>query len=236
MLLSAQPQHLRLPRLRFVKPADPGPGAPGAPAPKVDEPPANFVDEKGREWGFPANTPVDDMTDPQAKEYWRQKAKKHEKGERALRRQAQEDEGKTKPAPKDADADADEQKRIDDARAEGQLAGIRATLPTLIESAILAANPDIEEEDIEDIIDDLDLSKFVTRDGQIDRDRIKKLAEKHAAKTSSENGQAPGSGDPLAQALGHHQQQPGGSSPTGGGSITSLREQARERIKPTKKS
>jgi hypothetical protein len=232
------PAYLRNPRLRFIDPPEGGGGGGG------DNPPAakpNFSDERGKTWEFPAETPVKDMTADQAKEYWRYQAKKHERNRKPddfdqVKADADAFRAQKNQPPKPGDGDdpaAVAAAARTEGVTEGRNAGVRATLPTLLELAIRSKNPDIDDDDVESIIDDLDLNKFITTGGDIDSARVQKLAEKHAVKADSTIAGAPG--DPLAAALAHNQQQPGGSS-TAGGSVASLREQARERIQPSKKS
>lgn len=232
------PAYLRNPRLRFIDPPEGGGGGGDNPPPATKP---NFVDDRGKTWDFPAETPVKDMTDAQSKEYWRHLARKHEKNRKPddfdqIKADADAFRASKNTPPKPGEGD-DTAAAAAAARAEGvaegRNAGVRATLPTLLELAIRSKNPDIDDDDVESIIDDLDLAKFITPSGEIDSARVHKLAEKHAVKADSTNTGTPG--DPLAAALAHNQQQPGGSS-TAGGSVASLREQARERIQPSKKS
>lgn len=202
-------------------------------------PKPNFVDEKSKTWAFPAETPVADMTAEQKAEYWRYHAKKHEKNRKPddfdqIAADAAAFRAKPPAAPAEGDTAAAAAAAKTEGIAEGRAAALKDTLPVVLETAIRSKNPDIDDDDLESIIDDLDLNKFITQTGGLDAARVQKLADKHAVKANPST--TPGApGDPLAQALGHHQQQPGGSS-TAGGSVASLREQARERIQPSKKS
>lgn len=233
MLYPLSPAHSTLPRLRFMapKPEDPKGGSGGSGSdPKPDDKPVKFKDDAGREWDFPANTKVEDMTAEEQREYWKEKAKKHEKNRKPddfeqLEKDARayrEQQEKEKP---------EREQEVNSARVEGQREGIKATLPTLLTLAIKAKNPDIDDDDVEEIIDDLDLSKFVKSDGSIDNERVTKLAEKLAGTADGSAGEQ--HGDPLARALSHNQQPAGGSAPAGG-SIAALQEEARKRMQPTK--
>lgn len=213
------------------------PAAPPAPPAASDEPTAqpNFVDERGREWGFPINTPLTSMSAEQREAYWKEKAKKHERAERLSARQPQGAPAPaTPPAPGTDTATPPTAEDIASARQQGARDAQLATLPDTLTVLLAARAPHLDEDDIEEIIDDLDLNKFLTAEGRLDMARVNKLAEKHADKADgSANPAGLQPGDPLAQALSHNRP---GAPGNGAGSIATLRQQERDRLTPQKKS
>lgn len=187
------------------------------------------------EHGYPDNTPLAQMTVEHREAYWKHHARKHEANAKpadfdqlaadaAAFRKAQDD---AKPA---------DQRAIDEARRQGAAEGRNAFLQDAVAASIRAAVPTLKPEDVSDVLDDLDLSKFVTAEGRLDSERITKLATKLGGTPGTgdgKTGQTPPPGfDPLAMALGHNGA-PGSSGSTGG-SIQALRQQRRDALSPRK--
>lgn len=166
-----------------ASPDDPPPaGAPaGAPAtppaptpPKPAEPPAETT-------GFPANTPVAEMTAPQQTAYWKHQAKKHETRNAELMQitgnkfgdslKAELDElGKLRTAQM---SDAD--KAIEAAKAEVRVETARTAGQTAARVALEFALGHSEKNDQSALIDTLDLGKLVNTDGSVAADKVRAL-------------------------------------------------------------
>jgi hypothetical protein len=215
------------PFLRFIEPTAPTgeenpEGAAGGATPKPKPP---------EDKGFPANTPIVDMTVEQRAKYWEHQSKKHEKNRKPdnladLQAKAQ------KLDQIENDAKSPDQKAIDAARAEGLLAGRRELLPAAIAAELRAQVPTLTAEEVTEIVDDLNLDKFMTADGGIDMDRVTAHAAKLGGTPSTDQHQT---GDPLAAALANNGT-PAAPGSGGGGSIAAMREARRESLSKKKKA
>lgn len=150
--------------------------------PPKNDPPAKVeaVDDEGNKLGFPKDTPVDDMTDAEAKRYWRNQSKKHQKALPKNLSELQEKAGKwdahekTQKTPEQQQSEA--QQRDAEARIKREAAEDAAK--TLLE-AILAERGKKTEE-VDDLLDTLNMSKLLTDDGKLDRTKVRTLADKLA--------------------------------------------------------
>lgn len=135
---------------------------------------------------FPANTPVANMTPEQQAAYWRTQAQKHEgrnKDLLAITGGKYGDELKNV-------LDAGEQARrdklsaderaLEDARRTTREEVAREYGPRSVRAAFDLLLGDMPEQDRNAEIDLLDLSKFLTSDGSVDTDKVRRLAAKIA--------------------------------------------------------
>lgn len=177
---------LHQPGLVFVdEPADSGGGATGQPG---DNPPADTGTPKAPDTGFPAATPVAEMTPPQQAAYWKHQARKHE--ERADARkdydQLKDKASKFDKAQQDAETEHEKQlrERTEAAKAEGREAALKEsstkTVRALLEGALRARGMT----DVTDDIGRLNIESFLT-DGEPDHDAITKWATRLAGQPVS---------------------------------------------------
>lgn len=155
-------------------PADPAKTDPPADPAKTD-PPA----DPPKDPGFPANTPVDEMTDAQAAAYHRHQSRKHEGRAKDW---SQAFPGKTAAEIKTI-VDAAEaarrntltldDKTLEDARADARAKALAETAPKAVKSAFDLLLGDMPDTDKAEVIDTLDLSKFLTSDNEVDTAKVK---------------------------------------------------------------
>lgn len=137
------------------------------------------------EKGYPADTPVAEMTDKEQAAYWKYHARKHEnivkeqKDYSELKEKAAKFDALNKPEDKDDKNDGTPGAPVDAAALRAEiLAELRAEqLPAQVRSAFVAAVGDrLEEDALDNILEDIDLNKFV-KDGSVDVERVKTKAE-----------------------------------------------------------
>lgn len=141
---------------------------------KPTEPPAPVVDESG----FPANTPVAEMTDKQAAEYWKHQARKHEgrvksMGDYDTLKANSEQYAKLVEASK-----TEQEKAIDSAKAEARTATLREVGSRLVDAQITAVSAGRMSDGMRTaLLDGLDRSRFLTADGDVDADKVKAFVD-----------------------------------------------------------
>ncbi|WP_311208732.1 MULTISPECIES: hypothetical protein [unclassified Aeromicrobium] len=141
--------------------------------------------DDGVDLGFPKDTPIKEMSAEQQAAYWKHLAQKHERAwqskslvdmtpdeVKALREENEELKRKTM---------SDSEKAIADARAEGERAGREAAAAEGKNNTLKLVDGYIDgflniqgakREDHKDFLESLDLSKFITAEGDIDTDRV----------------------------------------------------------------
>lgn len=166
---------------------DPPAGDPPAGDPPAGDPPADPPESAK---GFPAGTPLSEMTADQQAAYWKDKAQKHEKASKTNHAELE----KLRKANL-----SDTEKALEDATEKGKAAG-RAEVATIvaaakIEVALAGVVPDPAA-----IVEDLNLAKYLTEDGEVDVEKVAALKAKFAGitKPGTPGGSADGGpqGDP----------------------------------------
>lgn len=137
--------------------------------------------------GFPANTPIADMTAEQQVAYWKHQARKHE--ERATSR-GDYDDLKAKAEQFDAAqraAETEHEKALREAReaakAEGRTEALNESRDTTVKALLEGALKARGEQDPASVLKFVTTGAFVT-DGQIDHDAITAFADRTAGKPS----------------------------------------------------
>lgn len=140
--------------------------------------------------GFPAETPVNEMTDAQQAAYWKYHSRKHETQAKsredydaikALADKWTAHEKASKPADQvKAEEDAEEARKA----AEKAVAAKYATKLVTAEFKAAVAGR-MKPEDLTDLLEDMDLTKYLTDDGDVDTDRVTKKAAIIAPETRS---------------------------------------------------
>lgn len=142
--------------------AEDPPAVPPAPAP----PPPVTGDP-----GFPADTPVADMTDKQQAAYWKHQSRKHEN---TVKTRADYDAVKAKAAQFDqleAASRTEQEKAIVAAREAERV----RLAPGLVRAEFRAAAKGVLTDAQRDaLLEDLDLTKYLTATGEVDEDKVAK--------------------------------------------------------------
>ncbi len=143
-----------------------------------DTPPADG--SKGE--GFPSETPLIEMTVEQREAYWKHQARKHEDRVKAL---GDVDSLKAKAAKFDeleAAKLTPSEKAIEEARAE-ERAKVLAEQTRTVADRLVAAEFKValagrkKPEEVAALLEPLDLTKFLTSDGEVDADKVKTYAD-----------------------------------------------------------
>lgn len=174
--------------------------------------------------GFPASTPLEQMTVEQREAYWKFQSKKHEKEANSRR---DYDELKLKADELEqlkAKNQSAEEKALEDARRDGENIGAQRYLKDAVKGRFQGITQKTDEE-VETIFEHVDPLTFTDDKGDIDSEKLKKYA---ATFGTPDNGG--GKEDVVAAALARQRQAGGGS----GSSIADKRKETRESM--TRKS
>lgn len=137
--------------------------------------------------GFPANTPLAEMTPEQQAAYWKDKARKHEG---TVKDRADYDALKAKAARLDElerAGETDTDKAIREAREAGAADAIKTsfdkTAKALLRMGLRSAN--VEDKDIDEIVEQANLSAFADEDGDVDDEKVARYIKRNAGTASS---------------------------------------------------
>lgn len=127
----------------------------------------------GSDKGFPADTPVAEMTDAQQAAYWKHQSRKHENTAKA---RGDYDALKARAAKADeleAATATETDKAIKAARDEAAAETLLATAPRLVRAEFRAAAKGVLSDEQRDaLLEDLDLTKYLTDKGEVDEDKV----------------------------------------------------------------
>jgi len=136
---------------------------------------------EGSSEGFPADTPLAEMTAEQREAYWKHQARKHENRVKSL---GDIDALKAKAEAFDA-LEAEKltpsEKAIQEARAE-ERERVLAEQAKAVADRLVAAEFKVafagrkKPEEVAELLEPLDLTKFLTSDGEVDADKVSKYA------------------------------------------------------------
>lgn len=176
-----------------------GEGGEGDSGPKPDA-----VDEHGASLGFPKDTAVKDMNDAQRANYWRNQAKVQQRKAEALERQQsggqnqnqqQNQNGGGSGTVRDQQQGGNEKTgTVDEAAIRREVAKDAATAS--IRTALAARNKTAEE--IDEIVDFLDPTRFLTAENKLDSAKITAFVTKTVPVRGGEGGN-PGQGQQQQQ-------------------------------------
>lgn len=149
--------------------------------------------------GFPANTPIVEMTTEQQAAYWKHQARKHEDNYKAL---GNVDELKQKAAAHDKvvqdnqseherNLEAARQEAADNARAEERAKNAGELVKAHVTAG--AAAKGIKPEEIGKAVDFLDATKFLAADGTVDSNKVAEFVTTLTPATGT-NGRGPDTG------------------------------------------
>ena len=197
---------LCLPRLRFVENPNPEP-TPGVPAPPAPTDP-----------GFPADTPVAEMTSEQQLAYWKHQSRKHER--RADERKdydqlkAAADELAALKAASQTDAERALEQAREEARREGENLGAARYLTDAVKAKFQHLTGKSDEE-VATAFAHVNAQSFTTDQGDIDGAAHTAFAATYGATAAPQTPPF----DPIRFAMEQQQQKPGATS---GGSIAEM--------------
>lgn len=170
--------HIRLLSRRLAcifpddSPGEGGTGGTGGGGASSGQPPAG--DQGGEDRGYPADTPIAEMTDAQQAAYWKHQARKHEGVVKGL---GNIDELKTKAAEADRlrqERLSAEEKAVQEAEERGRQAALTELRPRLVESAFRSAagQRSLPAEQIDTLWEGVNPTAFLTDTGEVDTDKV----------------------------------------------------------------
>jgi hypothetical protein len=144
-------------------------------------------------FNYPASTPVADMTPDQAAEYWREKAQKHEKlwrdvkstdlaeAKRQLKALERERDGLRQASM------TEQEKAVATAVAEARTSTLREIGTHLVVAEFRAqAAGRLTPEQVAELTEDLDMTKYLTESGEVDAERVAKKVDALAPKPTTD--------------------------------------------------
>lgn len=159
---------LFMPTLRFAAAGDDEGGS------SNDEPQIKLNDH-----GYPDGTPWKDMEPEHQTNYWRHQARKHEKNRKPDNFDDIVSAAQKWNEKQNEDLPADE-RALNDARQEGKKEGMGAFLHDAVRAELRALRPHLSVEELDEFLEDVALPKFMTSEGRLDVERVKRLADKLA--------------------------------------------------------
>lgn len=151
------------------------------------------------EQGYPANTPVTEMTMEQQVAYWRHHSRQHE--ERAKSR-ADYDQIKARAdqlAALEAASMSEHEKAVQSAKDAGRAEALREIGSRLVDAQVTVASAGrMTDAQRAALLEGIDRSKFLAADGQVDTAKVSALIDQIAPATGSGTGTT-GTGAPAAQ-------------------------------------
>lgn len=156
-------------------PADQPTGNPQSPANPTSAPPAPAPQAPAG--GFPADTPLAEMTADQRENYWKFHSRKHEDTVRDLRtRYADYDALAAKAAEADRlrqQVETETEKALREATEKARQEAIAQLRPALVAAEFRAASAGrIDAERLATLTEDIDLSRYLKQDGSVDLDKV----------------------------------------------------------------
>ncbi len=182
--------------------------------------------------GFPAETPIEQMTAEQQAAYWKFQARKHENEAKS---RADYDDLKAKAdelAQIKAANQTDQEKALNDARDEARREGENIGAERYLKDAVMGrfqALTGKNDDDVAKAFAHVDAHSFVTDTGDLDVDALKEFAGTFGSATSSST-----PADPVKAAL-ERQRNGAAAGSSGSGSINEMRKQRLEKLQPASK-
>lgn len=154
-------------------------------------------DDKSKEPDYPRDKPLAEMTDAQQAAYWKAQSRKHEG---TAKRRGDYDDVKKRADQYDALANAsktEQERAVEAARAEERdkatkEANLKAA-PRLVYAEFRAqAAGKLTEEQVKELTEDLDMTKYLGDDGDVDTDRVARKVNAFAPKSDGKGGNSRG--------------------------------------------
>jgi hypothetical protein len=173
-------------------PVPPTPPAPTPPTPPNDPAPGEeAVNDKGEKLGFPAKTPVEQMSDKQAAAYWRNQSKVQQH----LADQRKDYDDVKAAADKWRAHETEQQTPADKALAEAELKGKKAAAgdAAMASLRVILQTRGKDEKEVSDLLEFVSSERFLTADGLVDHQKVMTYADK-LTPSGSQNGGSGGYG------------------------------------------
>lgn len=132
--------------------------------------------------GYPKDTPVVEMSDKEQAAYWKHHSRQHEAKAKSREDYDQQKADAEKWRQAQKDQMTPDQKAIDAAKEEARLEERRKIAPRLVKAEFKAKAKNVDEELLEAFLEDLDHTKYLNADGDVDADKVKQRVEKLAPK------------------------------------------------------
>ena len=151
----------------------------------------NAAEPTLNEHGFPDKTPIASMTAEQQVAYWKHQARKHEG---TAKQRDDYDDIKAERDRLKAAGLSESEKAIEAARAEARTQAEKDVTAKYAARLVAAESRTAigdrrTREQVADLLDGIDLSKFLTTSGEVDADKVSKHAELLAPKSTADTGQ-----------------------------------------------
>jgi hypothetical protein len=176
--------------------------------------------------GFPAETPLEQMTSEQREAYWKHHARKHEDAVKARSDYDQLKKDSEELAKLKLEGASEQEKALalarEEARREGENIGAERYLGDAVKANFRVATG-LKPDDVDKAFAHVDVKSFIAADGSIDQTALTEFASTFGTKE-----QGDGSRNPVREAL-SGQQRAGGTS-GGGGSIAELQKAREEKL------
>lgn len=153
----------------------------------------NARDDEGRDLGFPKDTPIAEMDAKQEAAYWRHQSKKHEQRNRewldaAGGKSAADLKAEREQREREQMTPAEQQ--LTDAKNQGREEALNEVRPQFVRMAFNTALAHIEkDEERQELIDTLDLTKFLDDKGNVDTGKVATVAQRLAPAGKGTGGQ-----------------------------------------------
>lgn len=182
--------------------------------------PGDNDDDAGSDKGFPADTPVAQMTPTQQVAYWKDKARKHEERARNAVRPSEHQQLKDELEQLRQSQLSDQERNLEEAKSAARAEGKQEAAAALQRELVIAKLQIATQQD-EAALKYLDHTAFLTESGEVDTDKVSEYATQAApAKTQRQKD---------LEALGSMDAGKRGTHDGGKPSVESGRERFRER-------
>lgn len=127
--------------------------------------------------GFPAETPVADMTTEQQVAYWKHQSRKHESTVKSLGDIEELKNAKAELERVRQEQLSESEKAIEAAREEGRKAGRAESQPKLVESTFrgVGSQKNLSDDQVNQIVAGINHTAFLTDTGEVDTDKVNNL-------------------------------------------------------------
>ena len=132
--------------------------------------------------GYPKDTPIAEMSDKEQAAYWKYHARQHEAKAKSREDYDQQKADAEKWRQAQDEKKTPDQKAIDAAKEEARAEERRKIAPRLVAAEFKARSKGVDEELLEAFLEDIDHTKYLTADGDVDTEKVKARAEKLAPK------------------------------------------------------
>lgn len=130
------------------------------------------------EHGYPKDTPLVEMNDKEQAAYWKFHARQHESKAKSREDYDQQKADAEKWRQAQKEQMTPDQKAIDAAKEEARAEERRKIAPRLVKAEFKAKAKNVDEELLEAFLEDLDHTKYLNADGDVDAEKVKTRVEK----------------------------------------------------------